>query len=454
MFVDTHAHLFYPNFKDDLDDVLSRAKEEKIDYILIPATDIATANEVIALTEKYEFLYGAVGVHPHDSKDWVKSWAEEIKKLAAQNKIKAIGEIGLDYYYDFSPIEKQKQAFRDQIELAIELSMPIVVHTRESDDDIYEIIKSYKGTNLKAQFHCFSGNKEQAKRLLDLGHYISFTGNITFKKADALREVVKYIPLNRLMIETDSPFLTPVPYRGKRNESSYVKFIAEQIADVKNITLEEVGRATSYNAYKFFGIGEKPKVSFTYQLDGNLYINITNRCNADCYFCDRAGEAVLKGYNLRLKKSEEPEAEVYIKEIGDPKKYKEIIFCGYGEPTIRWEVVKEISKYVKQNGGFTRLNTDGHGNFINKRDITPEMKGLIDEVSISLNSADPEQYAKIMGIDVKMFDEMKNFVLKSKQFVKEVILTIVKVDEIDIEKARNLTENELGVTFRERPYFG
>ncbi|PJA99709.1 MAG: radical SAM protein [Ignavibacteriales bacterium CG_4_9_14_3_um_filter_30_11] len=454
MFVDTHAHLFYPNFKDDLDDVLNRAKEESVDYILIPATDINTAKEVISLTEKYDFLYGAVGVHPHDSKDWEKSWTEEIRKFAANKKIKAIGEIGLDYYYDFSPVEKQKQAFRDQIELAIGLNMPIVVHTRESDDDIYGIIKSYKSSNLKAQFHCFSGNKEQAKQLLDLGHYISFTGNITFKKADELREVVKYIPLNRLMIETDSPFLTPVPNRGKRNESAYVKLIAEEISKIHNISIEEVGKATSYNAYKFFGIGEMPKVSFTYQLNGNLYINITNRCNSSCYFCEREGEAVLKGYNLSMKKNEEPGAEVYIKEIGDPKKYKEIIYCGYGEPTIRWDVVKEISKYVKENGGTTRLNTDGHGNVINKKDITPEMKGLIDIVSISLNSADPEQYAKIMGIDVAMFDETKNFVMKAKQFVKEVVLTIVQVDEIDIEKARKFTEEKLGVTFRERPYFG
>ena len=144
MFIDTHAHLFYPNFKDDLDDVLNRAKEEGIDNILIPATDIATSKEVIGLTGKYDFIYGAVGVHPHDSENWDKSWINELKELAAHNKIKAIGEIGLDYYYDFSPVEKQKEAFRDQIELAIELNLPIVVHTRESDDDIYEIIKSYK----------------------------------------------------------------------------------------------------------------------------------------------------------------------------------------------------------------------------------------------------------------------------------------------------------------------
>ncbi|MCH7974643.1 MAG: YchF/TatD family DNA exonuclease, partial [Bacteroidetes bacterium] len=447
------AHLFYPNFKDDLNDVLNRAKEEGIDNILIPATDIATSKEVIGLTGKYDFIYGAVGVHPHDSENWDKSWINELKELAAHNKIKAIGEIGLDYYYDFSPVEKQKEAFRDQIELAIELNLPIVVHTRESDDDIYEIIKSYKDTNLKAQFHCFSGDKEKAKRLLDRGHYISFTGNITFKKADELREVVKYIPLNKLMIETDSPFLTPVPHRGKRNEPAYVKLVGEQIAEIHNMSLEDVGRVTSYNAFKFFGIGEIPKVSYTYQLNGNLYVNITNRCNADCYFCEREDEAVLKGYNLSMKKSEEPGAEKYIQEIGDPKNYNEIIFCGYGEPTIRWEVVKKISKYVKENGGVTRLNTDGHGNVINKKDITPEMKGIIDTVSVSLNSADPEQYSQIMGIDKKMFFEMKDFVEKVKQFVKNVVLTIVTVDNIDIEKARKFTEDELGVTFRERPYF-
>ena len=454
MFIDTHAHLFYPNFKDDLNEVLNRAKENGIDNILIPSTDIATSKEVIELTGKYDFIYGAVGVHPHDSKDWDTSWIKEIKELAANVKIKAIGEIGLDYYYDFSPKVKQKQSFRAQIELAIELSLPIVVHTRESDEDVDEIIGSYKETNLKAQFHCFSGDKDRAKRLLNLGHYISFTGNITFKKADELREVVKYIPLDRLMIETDSPFLTPVPNRGKRNEPSYVKFVAEQIAKIHSISLEEVGRATSYNVFKFFGIGEMPKVSYTYQLNGNLYINITNRCNADCFFCERESDAVLKGYNLGMKKSEEPGANVYIKEIGDPKKYKEIIFCGYGEPTIRWDVVKEISMYVKENGGRTRLNTNGHGNVINKKDIAPEMEGLIDTVSISLNSAEPEQYSKIMGVDKSMFYEMKNFTEKAKAFVREVILTIVQVNEIDIEKARKFTEDELGVTFRERPYFG
>jgi TatD DNase family protein len=154
-----------------------------------------------------------------------------------------------------------------------------------------------------------------------------------------------------------------------------------------------------------------------------------------------------------MKKSEEPPAEVYIKEIGDPKKFDEIVFCGYGEPTIRWDVVKKVAAYVKQNGGKTRINTDGHGNIINKKDITPEMKDLIDVVSISFNSADPKQYAELMRVSEDHFEEMKKFALKSKQFVKKVVMTVVSLDDVEIEKSRKVVEDEIGAEFRVRKYF-
>ena len=213
-----------------------------------------------------------------------------------------------------------------------------------------------------------------------------------------------------------------------------------------------MGRATSYNVQKLFGIGEKLKLHFTYQIGESLYINVTNRCNADCIFCDRKGEAVVSGYKLKMDKSQEPDAEVYIKEIADPTEYKEIVFCGYGEPTIRWDVVKEVAAYVKQNGGSTRLNTDGHGSVINKRDITPELKGLIDTVSISLNSTDPEQYAKLMRVDPAMHAEMLKFAREANKFSK-VVMSIVGLNEVDSEKAKTFVVEELGVTFREREYF-
>ena len=453
MFIDTHAHLFFENFKEDVDDVIQRAKDNGVDFIVVPATDIKTAKEAIALAEKYEQIYATVGIHPHDTKDWNDSFIPEIEALAKHPKVVAIGEIGLDYYYDFSPQDQQIKAFKSQLDLALKLELPVVIHNRDSDEDMMDIIQSYCGTGLKAQFHCYNGSLDDALEFMKMNHFISFTGNITFKKSDGLRDILKHIDLNHLMLETDSPFMTPVPYRGKRNEPSYVNYVAQQVAEIHKLSLEDVGRITSLNAFRFFGIGKAPKTSFTYLLENSLYINVTNRCNADCTFCRRKEDPFLRGYNLGMKKSEEPTAEVYISEIGDPKKYDEIVFCGYGEPTIRWDVVREVAKYVKANGGKTRMNTNGHGNIINKKDITPEMEDIIDVISISLNSYDPKQYAELMQVSETHFDEMKNFARLAKQCVNKVVMSVVSLDEVEIEKSRKVVEDEIGVEFRIRTYF-
>ncbi|MDP4172721.1 MAG: YchF/TatD family DNA exonuclease [Bacteroidota bacterium] len=452
MFVDTHAHLFYPNFNGDIDEVLSRSKEAGVDYILVPGTDLASSARAVELAEKYDFIYAAVGIHPQDTKEWNDSLLDNIEELAKHPKVVAIGEIGLDYYYDFSPKEKQIDALDSQIILALKLNLPIIIHNREADEDIMRILRTYKGTCLKGQMHCFSGSLADAKELVELGHMISFTGNITFQKSDNLRNILKNIQTEDLLLETDSPYMTPIPYRGKRNEPSYIRLVAEKISEIQNLPIETVANSTSYNAFKLFGIGSKNGISYTYKIGNALYINTTNRCDADCTFCDRKGDAVIKGYNLKMSKSEEPPATTYIKEIGDPKQYSEVVFCGYGEPTIRWDIVKEVANYVKNNGGKTRMNTNGHGNFINKRDITPEFKNLIDTVSISLNSFDPEQYAKLMRVDPKLHAEMLDFARKAKQYTN-VVMTVVGMSSIDTEKAKQFVENELGVSFRTRPYF-
>jgi len=452
MFIDTHAHLFLPNFNGEVDQVVQRAKTAGVDYIIVPGIDLASSAQAIDLAEKYDFIYAAVGVHPHDTKEWDDSLIDKLEEMSKHPKVVAIGEIGLDYYYDFSPKETQLHAFEKQIELALRVDLPIIVHNRESNDDIMEFARKYKDTTLRAQYHCFAGSVEDAKELIAIKHFISFPGNITFKKADDVRKVLSRITVENLLLETDSPFMTPVPHRGKRNEPSNINLVAEQIAQTHHLSLDDVARATSLNVFKLFGIGKKPNVSYTYLIGNSLYINVTNRCNADCVFCDRKGEATISGYNLKMTKSQEPPAETYIKEIGDPKKYSEIVFCGYGEPTIRWEVVKDVAKYVKDNGGKTRINTDGHGNFINKKDITPEMKGLIDTVSISLNSTDPEQYAKLMRVDPKLHKEMIDFAKKAKQYTN-VVMSIVGLNSVDTEKAKDFVTNEIGVAFREREFF-
>ena len=196
----------------------------------------------------------------------------------------------------------------------------------------------------------------------------------------------------------------------------------------------------------------KSALTFTYPIGTALYVNVSNRCNADCIFCDRKGAAVINGYSLKLKLSEEPSAEVYIQEISDPTRYSEIVFCGYGEPTLRWNVVKEVALYVKSKGGLTRMNTHGHGSYMNKRDIAPELKGLIDTVSISLNSTHPSQYADLMRVPPSMHAEMIGFARKAKEFTR-VVMSTVGIPEVDVRSAKKFVTEKLGVEFRERGYF-
>src|SRR3972149_5398015 len=311
MFIDTHSHLFYPDFAEDVDEVIERAKSSGVDYIIVPATDIETAKQTLVLADKYEMVYAEVGVHPHETKEGTNDNLKIIEDLAKHDKVVAIGEIGLDYYYDFSPKEKQIEAFKAQIELALKLDLPVIIHNRDSDTDMMEIIRSYCGSGLKGQFHCFNGTLEDAMEIVGMNYMISFTGNITFKKADSLLKILQHIPPENLLLETDSPFMTPVPHRGKRNEPSYVKYVAEKIAELHKIRIEDVARITSFNAFRIFGIGSKPETAFTYKLGNSLYINVTNRCNAHCTFCRRKDNPVLRGYNLGMERSEEPSADVY-----------------------------------------------------------------------------------------------------------------------------------------------
>lgn len=452
MYIDTHAHLFYPNFIDDFDDVIQNAINAGVNKIIVPATDLSSSAQVISLINKYPQIYGTIGIHPHDSREWDKSMLPDLERLAQHERIVAIGEIGLDYYYDFSPKEKQMEAFHDQIQLALKLNLPVVVHNREADADIMEIMKQYYPQGLRAQLHCFNASLNDAREYVKMKYFISFTGNITFQKADDLRSTASAISLEHILLETDSPFMTPYPFRGKRNEPSNIPVIAAKLAELHHANVEDIARVTSFNAFKLFGIGDKPMTSFTYKIRNSLYVNITNRCNADCVFCDRKGDAYISGYNLKMDKSEEPDAEFYINEIGDPKNYKEIVFCGYGEPTIRWDVVKAIASYVKENGGKTRLNTNGHGSVIQKRDITPELKGIIDAVAISLNAITAEKYSELLRVDESLFHEMLKFAKSAKEQIANVSLSIVDIDEVDKEPAKQFVEN-LGLDFRIRPYF-
>ncbi len=224
-----------------------------------------------------------------------------------------------------------------------------------------------------------------AKKAMELGFYISFAGPVTFKKAIELREVAKFVPDEFLLIETDAPYLSPVPMRGKRNEPSYLKHTAWVLADLRGISVTDLARITTLNAMKLFKIGETKETSeIAYRIRDSLYLNVTNRCTNKCGFCVRFRTSYVKGHNLRLEK--EPTALQLIKAIKDPKAYKEVVFCGIGEPMLRLDVIKKVSKWIKESGGQVRINSNGHGNLIHGRNVLPELKGLVDRFSISLDA--------------------------------------------------------------------
>jgi TatD DNase family protein len=255
MLIDTHAHLDSTKFDNDREEVIFRAQQAGIDTIVNIGFNRETILSTMALAEKYDFIYAAVGWHPTDALDMkLEEDLAWIEQLCSHPKVVAIGEIGLDYYWDTSPKEIQQTVFREQIRLARRLNKPIVIHNRDAHQDIIQLLTEEKASEVGGIMHCFSGSWETAQQCLDLNFHISFGGPVTFKNARVPKEVLERVPLDRLLLETDAPYLTPHPYRGQRNESAYVRLVAETAAEIKGLSLEEISKITSENARRCFGI--------------------------------------------------------------------------------------------------------------------------------------------------------------------------------------------------------
>jgi TatD DNase family protein len=246
--IDTHSHIYYDKYNHDLDEVINRSLDKGIDRIICVGVDLESSIQSLEIANKYSNVFCTVGYHPHESQKAINGYLNDLEEMCKDPKVVAIGETGLDYYYNYSYPEIQKKRFIEQIELAISLKLPVVIHNRESDNDLYEILKKYTP---KGVIHCFSSDINFANKIIDLGLLLSFTGIITFKNS-TLSNVIASIPISKLMVETDSPYLTPEPYRGKRNEPSYVSIVAEKIAEIKKIPIEDVIDQTTSNALKLF----------------------------------------------------------------------------------------------------------------------------------------------------------------------------------------------------------
>jgi TatD DNase family protein len=268
IYIDSHAHLFFTDYADDLAAVLSRAREAGVRMVIVPGTDLKSSREAVLLADQHENIFACVGIHPHEASKAASQDLREIEKLCDHPKVVAIGEIGLDYHYDFSPPEHQRKYFTEQMEIAVRRNLPVVVHMRESTEDVFSLVKQTVHMNphwkenseepKRGVFHCFPGTAEQAAYVRGLGFCISYPGIVTFKKSDSI-EVVKQIGIHNILLETDSPYMTPVPFRGKRNEPANIVLIGRKIAEALSISEEEVARITTENAVRLFGLHQSEK---------------------------------------------------------------------------------------------------------------------------------------------------------------------------------------------------
>lgn len=255
MLVDTHCHLDFDRFDEDRDEIVARAAEAGVMRVIVPSLDLENASTVLQLAERYEAVYAAVGVHPNSASGWQETWLDTVRELAGHEKVVAIGEIGLDYYWDRTPKATQHAAFSAQLELAAELGLPVIVHNREASDDLLRLLAAspLAGRAEPGVLHSFSAPPAAAEEAVAAGYYLGFTGPLTFPKADELRAIAAAAPLDRLLVETDAPFLAPQAHRGKRNEPAYVALVAEQLAALHGMNLAEMAAQTTANARRLFG---------------------------------------------------------------------------------------------------------------------------------------------------------------------------------------------------------
>jgi TatD DNase family protein len=456
MLIDTHAHLDFDDFAAEREAVIERACAAGVDSIINIGINCATSEASIQLAAAHKNIYATVGIHPHEaSRERSAEHFARIRVMAKAAKVVALGEIGLDYYRDISPREDQQYVVREFLQIYRETGLPLVLHARESYDDLFSIIRGELGNApVRGVMHCFSGDQAALETALELGLYISFTGPVTYKKNDCLRSLVARVPDERLLLETDCPYLAPQSVRGKRNEPMFLAETAACVASVRNVSPEDIARITRRNSNSLFGVPVLTDAAqIVYKIRDSLYINTTTGCTNECVFCVKFFQDVVKGHDLRIK-TDPSVAEVLRAIDAYSERYNEVTFCGFGEPLLRLDFIKEVARALKEKNITVRIDTNGHGNLIHKRNILPELEGLIDEICVSLNVHTPELYAKICrpSFSGDVYTAVKDFIREAKRYIPRVVITFLDMPDVDIEAMKQIARDELGVEYRLRHY--
>lgn len=415
--IDTHCHLDDARFAEDIEAAVARYEAAGVTRAIAMGYDMASSFRVQALSERFSSVWYAAGIHPDSCDEATDSALGALKSLADGNKCVAIGEIGLDYHWDTGRKARQKEAFAEQIRLAGSLNLPVSVHMRDATEDTLKLLKENRRYLPKGgAMHCFAGSRETAKEALDLGFYISFAGPLTFRNARNLPEIAAYVPADRCIAETDSPYLAPHPKRGERNEPSLLPLIVQKLAEFKKIPYETMCDYVTHNA---------------------------------CSFCVRNDKESYFGNALWLE--HEPSAAEVIEAIPD-RAYPEVVFCGFGEPTERLDALVEIAGVLKERGHTVRLNTNGQGNLINGRDITTDLAMCVDKVNVSLNAPTAEAYQAVCRsiYGESAFSALISFAKCCRDKSMDVVLSVVDCIGAEAVAACRALAEENGLRLRVR----
>ncbi|MDP8256391.1 MAG: YchF/TatD family DNA exonuclease [Candidatus Alcyoniella australis] len=451
--IETHAHLDMAQFDEDRTEVIGRAVARGVRRIVSVGIDVASSRAAVELAQRFPAVYAAVGIHPHDAKSADDRALAQIEQLAAHPKVVAIGEIGLDFYRDHSPHDQQRSAFAAQLELAGRLGLPVIIHDRQAHEDVLAILDQHPC--LPGVMHCFSGGPQLAQEVISRGLYLSFTGNITFKNADRARRALAAAGPDRLLLETDCPFMAPEPHRGSRNEPCHVELVAATAAKVLDLSLVEVAARTTDNAYELFGFERReaePRI--VYEFKDALYLNITNRCGNRCPWCARQSSYIVGPYLLKLQREPSP-VELYAAlDNYDVTQYPELVFCGFGEPLMRIDDLLQIARELRRRRARSiRVNTNGWAGLALGRDVVEPLVGLIDEVWVSLNAPDAANYEQLCHPEqgLKAYEALIEFVRRARELLPKVALSAVDYPGADIPGAQRAAR-DLGLPLHVRHY--
>ncbi len=446
MLVDTHCHLDDKSFDADRVEVIERARAAGVGLMINIGGTLAGSRRGVELAAAEQGIYATVGIDPFGARERQTGDIEAVGALAEKEGVVGIGEIGLDYHHRHTSAEDQAEVLMEMLELAVAQGLPVSLHCREAHSEMLSILEGAR--ELSGVMHCFSGDEADLARVLGMGLYISAGGPLSYSRSRSLRSMVKEMPRDKFLLETDSPYLPPQGHRGERNEPAYLPLVSETLAGEWDISRQEADELTTRNARRLFGLGEAPG-TVAYRTKESVYVNLTNRCTSRCVFCHREEAPVINGQDLRLRR--EPCAREVREALREDRESEEVVFCGYGEPLLRLGLVKTIAGELKQAGRRIRVNTNGLAELYHGRAVTPELKGLVDEISISLNSADAGQYSKLCRPQEgeRAFPALVDFIKGAAKNIPVVTATAVEYPGVDTEACARLAK-ELGAEFRVR----